>query len=159
MRRGPLPPAGIPGLLPAITILVALLPLLAAEGRAEASGGLEVRRQGASWARIEDGGNIRVEGRLVGSIDEDGDVRVAGRLSGRVDEGGTIRENGRMAGTVEKDGTIRSAGTLLGRVEKDGTIRRQGAQWGSASPCCSGFRDVRRVTALLFFFDRGFFGP
>ena len=159
MNRGPLRPAGIRGLLRAIAIPVALFSLLAFAGGAEASGDLEVRRQGTSWARIEDGGNIRVEGRLVGSIDEDGDVRVAGRLSGHVDDGGTIRENGRMVGSVEKDGTIQSAGALLGRVEKDGTIRRKGAGWGSASPCCSGFRDVRRVAALLFFFDRGFFGP
>ena len=159
MRRAPLLPAAVRGVLPVGRVLLALLPLLALARGADASGGIEVRRKGASWARIEDGGSVRIEGRLVGGLEEDGTVRVQGRLVGRVEEGGTIRENGRMVGSVEKDGTIRSAGALLGRIEKDGTIRRQGAFWGSASPCCPGFHDVRRVAALLVFFDRGFFGP
>jgi hypothetical protein len=159
MRRGELLPEAGRVAFSFAAILLALASLLTIATRADASGDIEVRRKGASWARIEDDGNIRIEGRLAGSIDGDGNVRVAGRLEGRVEDGGTIRENGRMVGSVEEDGTIRSAGTLLGRIEKDGTIRRQGALWGNASPCCSQLRDVHRVAALLFFFDRGFFGP
>lgn len=158
MERAPLGSVPVP-CPPFAMVLLALLPLVVPAWPVDASGDVEVRRAGASWARIEDGGNIRIEGRLVGAIEENGNVRVAGRLEGEVDEDGTIRQHGRIVGSVEKDGTIRAAGTLLGRIEKDGTIRRQGALWGSASPCCPRFHDVRRVAALLFFFDRGFFGP
>ena len=145
------------GPLSGAAILLALLPSLALAGSAGASGDVEVRRSGAAWARIEDDGNVRIEGRLEGAIEKDGTVRVKGRLEGRVEEDGTIRANGRIVGRVEKDGTIRSEGALLGRIEKDGTIRRHGALWGSASPCCPSFHDGRRVAALLYFFDPGFF--
>ena len=158
MRRAPFGLVRVPW-HPFARVLLALLSLVVPAWPADASGDIDVRRAGASWARIEDGGNVRIEGRLAGSIEENGTVRVAGRLEGEVDEDGTIRQHGRIVGNVEKDGTIRAAGTLLGRIEKDGTIRRQGALWGSASPCCPRLQDVRRVAALLFFFDRGYFGP
>ena len=159
MKRAPLRRLPFRRAFRIATILLTALPILAAARGADASGDVEVRRGGSSWARIDEDGSIRVEGRLAGTIEKDGSVRVHGRLEGRVEEGGTIRENGRMVGSVVEDGTSRAEGALLGRIEKDGAIRRHGALWGSASPCCAGFHDLRRVAALLFFFDRGFFGP
>lgn len=157
MRRAALPlPCPVRGPRPVFTALLALLVL---DGGADASGGIEVRRGGSSWARIGEDGSVRVEGRVVGDIGKDGTVRVEGKIEGRVDEDGTIRENGRIAGRVGEDGTLRSEGSLLGRIDRDGSIRRRGSLWGSASPCCSGFDASRRVAALLFFFDRGYFGP
>lgn len=118
---------------------------------------VEVRQGRTPWARIERGGAVRIDGRIVGAIERDLDVRVDGVIVGSVEKDGTIRDDGTIRGRVEKDGTLRRDGTIVGRIEDDGAIRRDGTIWGSASPCCPTFDEARRVAALLYFFDRGFF--
>ena len=118
---------------------------------------VDVRKGGTLWARIERGGAVRVEGTIAGEIERDGTVRVGGSIAGSVEKDGTIRDDGTIRGRVEKDGTLRRDGTIVGRIEDDGAIRRDGTIWGSASPCCPTFDEARRVAALLYFFDRGFF--
>lgn len=118
---------------------------------------VDVRKGGSLWARIEKGGAVRIDGRIVGTIEKDLDVRVDGRIAGRVESDGAIRDGGRIVGKVEKDGALRSDGTIVGRIEGDGDIRRDGSTWGSASPCCPTFDDTRRLAALLYFFEPGFF--
>ena len=141
--------------LPA-AILVALLVGLVAF-TAVAADDVDVRKGGSHWARIASGGEVRIDGRIVGKIEQDGSVRVGGSIAGRVEGDGAIRDGGSIAGRVEKDGTLRRGGTIIGRIEDGGAIRRNGSIWGSASPCCASFDDRRQITALLFFFDRGFF--
>jgi len=118
---------------------------------------VDVRRGGSLWARIEAGGAVRIDGTIEGEIEEDGTIRVDGTIVGRVEEDGSIREDGTIVTRVEKDGTLRRDGTVIGRIEESGAIRRHGSIWGEASPCCSSFDDLRRLTALLLFFDRSFF--
>lgn len=68
-----------------------------------------------------------------------------------------VRKGGSLWARIEKDGTLRRNGTVIGRIEESGAIRRHGTIWGEASPCCASFDDLRRLTALLLFFDRSFF--
>jgi hypothetical protein len=138
-----------------LVLATLLVPLLSFP--ALASGEVDVRRDGSHWARIEKGGTVRIDGRIVGRLEPSGDVRVDGRIAGRVEGDGTIRDDGRIAGRVAKDGSLRSDGTIIGRIENGGGIRRDGSLWGSASPCCSSFDERRRVGALLYFFEPGFF--
>ncbi|MBP7675284.1 MAG: polymer-forming cytoskeletal protein [Thermoanaerobaculia bacterium] len=139
-----------------LVALVALVELLVAPG-ALAGEEMDVRKGGSLWARIEKGGAIRIDGVIVGEIEDDGTIRVEGHIAGRVEEDGEIREDGTVRTRVEKDGTLRRNGTVIGRIEESGAIRRHGTIWGEASPCCASFDDLRRLTALLLFFDRTFF--
>jgi|GEM_PF-559851 hypothetical protein len=139
-----------------LVALFALVELLVAPG-ALAGEEMDVRKGGSPWARLEKGGAVRIDGVIVGEIEDDGTIRVEGRIAGRVEEDGEIREDGTVRTRVEKDGTLRRNGTVIGRIEESGTIRRHGTIWGEASPCCASFDDLRRLTALLLFFDRSFF--
>ncbi len=123
-----------------------------------ASDDVDARKGGSLWARIEKGGVIRIEGVIVGEIGEDGSVRVGGRIAGRVEDDGGIRDDGTIVGRVEQDGTLLQDGTVIGRIEEGGALRRHGSIWGEASPCRASFRETRRLAALLYFFDGGFFG-
>lgn len=118
---------------------------------------MDVRKGGSHWARIEKGGAVRIDGVIVGEIEDDGTIRVEGRIAGRIEADGEIREDGSVRTRVEKDGTLRRNGTVIGRIEESGAIRRHGTIWGEATPCCASFDDLRRLTALLLFFDRSFF--
>lgn len=142
-RTGPL-------LFAAVVALLVAAPALAGEE-------VDVRKDGRPWARIEAGGAVRIDGSIVGEIQDDGTIRVEGRIAGRIEEDGEIREDGTVRTRVEKDGTLRRNGTVIGRIEEGGAIRRHGTIWGEAVPCCSSFDDLRRLTALLLFFDRSFF--
>ena len=117
---------------------------------------IEVRKDGSSWARIEDDGTIRIGGSSVGRIEHDGTVRKNGSSVGRVESDGTIRENGSSVGRVESDGTMRKNGSSIGRIENDGGIRKNGSSWGHASSCCGDFGSKRTVAALLVFFSNYF---
>lgn len=139
-----------PLVLAALLCSLLSLPALAGEE-------MDVRKGGSLWARIEAGGAVRIDGVIEGEIEEDGTIRVEGRIAGRIEEDGEIREDGAIRTRVEKDGTLRRNGTVIGRIEESGAIRRHGRIWGEASPCCSSFDDLRRLTALLLFFDRSFF--
>ena len=101
---------------------------------------IEVRKDGSSWARIEDDGTIRIGGSSVGRIEHDG----------------TVRKNGSSVGRVESDGTMRKNGSSIGRIENDGGIRKNGSSWGHASSCCGDFGSKRTVAALLVFFSNYF---
>ena len=138
-------------------LVVAVFAAALASSSALAAGDVDVRKGGSLWARIERGGTVRVDGAIVGEIAADGTVRVGGSIAGRVERDGTIRGGGTIRGRVEKDGALRLDGTIIGRVEDDGAIRRNGSIWGSASPCCPTFDDARRIAALLYFFESGFF--
>lgn len=140
----------------AFRAIVFALALVAAHFAA-AAGDVDVRKGGSLWARIERGGTVSVAGTIVGEIGTDGGVRVGGSIEGRVENDGTIRDGGTIRGRVEKDGTLRLDGAIVGRIEDDGAIRRNGSIWGSASPCCPTFDDARRIAALLYFFESGFF--
>jgi hypothetical protein len=48
-------------------------------------------------------------------------------------------------------------GSRVGKVESDGDVYVRGSRWGSASSCCSGYAMVRRLTAVLVFFEGGAF--
>ncbi len=137
-------------------LLAAFAAVLAAPA-AHGSDDVDVRKGGSLWARIEGDGAVRIDGSIAGGIEEDGTVRVDGRIAGRVEEDGAIRDDGTLAGRVEKDGTLRRGGTIFGRIEDGGSIRRHGSIWGEASPCCPSFDDTRRLAALLYFFEPGFF--
>lgn len=139
-----------------LVALVALVELLVAPG-ALAGEEMDVRKGGSLWARLEKGGAVRIDGVIAGEIEDDGTIRVEGRIAGRIEEDGEIREDGTVRTRVEKDGTLRRNGTVIGRIEESGAIRRHGRIWGEASPCCASFDDLRRLTALLLFFDRSFF--
>ena len=142
---------------PGLYLLVAFVALLAAP-TVLAGEEMDVRKGGSQWAQIEKGGAVRIDGSIVGELEEDGSVRVDGRIAGRVEDDGSIRDDGTIVGRVEKDGTLRRDGTVIGRIEEGGTIRRHGSIWGEASPCCASFDEMRRLAALLYFFDGGFFG-
>ena len=139
-----------------LALLAFLVALLAAPA-ALAGEEMDVRKDGSLWARLEKGGAVRVDGVVVGEIEDDGTIRVEGRIAGRIEEDGEIREDGTVRTRVEKDGTLRRNGTVIGRIEEGGAIRRHGRIWGEATPCCASFDDLRRLTALLLFFDRSFF--
>jgi len=143
MRRSPL-------VLAALFSSLLTLPVLAGEE-------MDVRKDGSLWARLEKGGAVRIDGVVVGEIEDDETIRVEGRIAGRIEEDGEIREDGTVRTRVEKDGTLRRNGTVIGRIEEGGAIRRHGRIWGEATPCCASFDDLRRLTALLLFFDRSFF--
>lgn len=144
-------------LRPGLYLLVALVALLVTP-IVLAGEEMDVRKGGSLWAQIEKGGAVRIDGSIVGEIEDDGSVRVDGRIAGRVEDDGSIRNDGTIVGRVEKDGTLRRDGTVIGRIEEGGTIRRHGSIWGEASPCCASFDEMRRLAALLYFFDGGFFG-
>ena len=61
---------------------------------------VEVRKDGSSWARIDDDGTIRINGSSIGSIDSDGTIRKSGSSIGRIDSDGTIRKNGSSWGSA-----------------------------------------------------------
>jgi hypothetical protein len=144
------------GLRPGLLLLTALFALLVAPN-ALAGEEMDVRKDGSLWARLEKGGSVRIDGVIVGEIEDDGTIRVEGRIAGRIEKDGEIREDGTVRTRVEKDGTLRRNGTVIGRIEESGAIRRHGRIWGEATPCCASFDDLRRLTALLLFFDRTFF--
>ena len=141
---------------PGLYLLVAFVALLAAP-TVLAGEEMDVRKDGSPWARLEEGGAVRIDGVIEGEIEDDGTIRVEGRIAGRIEEDGEIREDGTVRTRVEKDGTLRRNGTVIGRIEESGAIRRHGTIWGEASPWCASFDDLRRLTALLLFFDRTFF--
>ena len=139
-----------------VTTLVAFL-VASCAPLALAEGDVDVRKGGTLWARIERGGAVRIGGTIAGEIEKDGSVRVGGSIAGSVEKNGTIRDDGTIRGRVEKDGALRLDGTIVDRIEDDGGIRRDGSIWGSASPCCAAFDETRRIAALLYFFESGFF--
>ena len=123
----------------------------------EASADILIRRNGSSWARVDDDGTIRIKGRSVGSFESNGTVRRGGSSIGTIESNGTIRRQGSSVGRVHTDGTIRRRGSSIGRIESGGSIRRNGSSWGSASSCCGSFGGKKAVTAVLVFFADDFF--
>ena len=122
-----------------------------------ATEGLDIRKGGSLWARIESDGYIRIDGSLEGRFESDGAIRKNGSLIGKIEEDGMVRYSGSIIGQIESDGTLRKNGTIIGRIESDGTIRRDGSIWGSVSDSCENFDRKRAVAAVLIFFTKDFF--
>ena len=138
-------------LLLGAVILLTSVQLVAVSLPGLASSGIEVRREGRSWATMEDDGNIRINGVSVGRIDRDGTVRRDGRRVGRVEADGDIYREGRHYGKIHDDGTLRVDGRSVGRIATDGDIHRNGRSWGRARPYNVG--DRFWIAALLVFFS------
>jgi hypothetical protein len=135
-------------------VVIALLAALLAP--AVASAEIEIRRNGSSWAKVEDDGTIRINGSSVGKVESDGTVRKDGSSIGQVENDGTIRKSGSSIGQIEKDGTVRKSGSSVGKIESGGDIRKDGSSWGNASNCCGDHGSKRTVAAVIVFFG-GFF--
>ena len=61
---------------------------------------IEIRKNGSSWAKVEDDGTIRINGSSVGKVEHDGTVRKNGSSIGKIESDGTIRKNGSSWGSA-----------------------------------------------------------
>lgn len=118
---------------------------------------MTVYRSGASWARVEEDGDVYIQGSASGRVEEDGDVYVRGDYVGRIEDDGDIYHRGNSVGRVEADGDLYLRGTSVGRIEDDGDIYVAGSSWGRATECCASRLSRPRVAALLYFFAGGAF--
>ena len=61
---------------------------------------IEIRKNGSSWAKVEDDGTVRINGSSVGKIESDGTMRRNGSSMGKVESDGTVRKNGSSWGSA-----------------------------------------------------------
>jgi cytoskeletal protein CcmA (bactofilin family) len=84
-------------------------------------------------------------------------VYVRGSRAGQVDSSGRVYVSGSRVGEIEADGDVYVRGSRAGQIESDGDVYVRGSRWGSATQCCGGAASLRRLGAVLFFFEGGAF--